>query len=441
MRLATVLKATSTIVALVAANTQPLQAAAKPAAPLAAKDPCAIAFLPHEGTDRFDQEIIRQQCEARLAKDPLPWLERLGWAYIAKARASFDPGFYTLADQTALCMESKQAGSPEAMLLCGHVLHSLHKFKEGETVARALVARRGLSFDYGLLGDVLMEQGKLNEAVDAYQKMMDQRPSPSAYGRAAHLRWLKGDLRGAIELMEMAVRGGGSGDPESAAWYRVRLALYQLQAGDHKKSAALVNEALMQQPNYPPALLARGRILLSQGKATEAIEPLQRAATTNPLPEYKWLLAEALRESGRVDEARVVELQLKKRGATDDPRTLSLYLATRGEDVETAMRLGIAEMELRADVFTLDALAWASMADGDAVQAWVFMRRAIAEGTPDARLMLHAGVIAAAVGQKEKSGSYLAKASALQQMLLPCEQKILKSALEENPTLSASRKD
>src|SRR4029077_4652122 len=115
-------------------------------------------------------------------------------------RESFDPGYYKLAEQCALCLESRQAHATEALLLRGHVLQNLHRFKEAEPLARELVARRGLSFDYGLLGDVLMEQGQLNEAVEAYQKMVDEKPDMQAYARIGHLRWLKGDLEGAVEV-------------------------------------------------------------------------------------------------------------------------------------------------------------------------------------------------------------------------------------------------
>ena len=80
------------------------------------------------------------------------------------------------------------ASSPEAMLLRGHALHQMHRFTEAEPIARELVKTRGLAFDFGLLGDVLMEQGKLKEAIDAYQKMMDQKPNTQAYSRAAHIR-------------------------------------------------------------------------------------------------------------------------------------------------------------------------------------------------------------------------------------------------------------
>src|SRR4029077_7713609 len=62
-----------------------------------AKDPCALALVPHEGTDKLDLEIIRLQTKVRSASDPTVWLEQLGWAFVAKARRSFDPGYYKLA--------------------------------------------------------------------------------------------------------------------------------------------------------------------------------------------------------------------------------------------------------------------------------------------------------------------------------------------------------
>ena len=204
-------------------------------------------------------------------------------------------------------------------------------------MARELVKKRGLHFDYGVLGDALMEQGKLDEAVVAYQAMMDQKPSPQAYSRAAHMRWLKGDLLGAIELMSWAAGVSNPRDPESAAWTSVRLARYKWQAGDTKSALELIDEALALQPEYPPALLERGRVLLALDKTTEAIEVSKRAAVLNPLPEYQWTLSEALRAADRVGEAQAIEAQLRRRGAADESRTFSLYLATRGEDVPAAL--------------------------------------------------------------------------------------------------------
>ena len=88
--------------------------------------------------------------------------------------------------------------------------------KNPKPLARRLVQQRGLSFDYGLLGDALMEQGKLGDAVEAYQRMMNLKPDLRAYARAAHMRWLKGDLEGAIEAMQLAVSAASPSDAESA---------------------------------------------------------------------------------------------------------------------------------------------------------------------------------------------------------------------------------
>src|SRR5688572_253553 len=108
-------------------------------------DACAVALAPHKGEGKIDQEIIRLQGEAIKSRDPKRALDRLGWLFVAKARVSYDPGFYKLAEQCAACLESKEDSSAEALLLRGHVLHNLHRLKEAEKVARNLVGTRGLT--------------------------------------------------------------------------------------------------------------------------------------------------------------------------------------------------------------------------------------------------------------------------------------------------------
>ena len=301
----------------------------------------------------------------------------------------------------------------------GHVLDNLHRFKEAEVLARELVTRRGLAFDYGLLGDALMEQGRLDEAVAAYQKMADQKPDLQAYTRAAHIRWLKGDLAGALEAMQMAVQATTPHDPETAAWVYTRMALYQLQAGNLRQGLNYCASALEFQPDYPPALLARGRLLLAGGENETAIKALRQAAVLNPLPEYQWTLVEALRAAGQGDDA--LERQLKERGAAADPRTYALYLASERQDPAQAVRLAQAELQVRADVFTHDALAWSWAAAGNYTAAGSQMKQALAAGTQDARLFYHAGVIEEKLGQNGEALRLLKQADGLRQMLLPSE--------------------
>ena len=386
-----------------------------------AMDACSLVLVPHAGQTKVDQEILLLQKRVSQTPDPARLLERLGWLFISKARTSFDPGFYTLAEQCAVCLESKDPQSLEALLLRGHSWQSLHRFKEAEGAARQLVAKRALACDYGLLGDTLMDQGRVDEAGTAYQQMMDLKPDLHAYARGAQFRWIKGDLAGALELMRMSAQASSPRDPESAAWVFNRLAHYEWQAGSADQALRTCEAALRLQEDYAPALLTRGRILLAKGQATNALPDLQRARELNPLPEYEWALAEALRSAGPSTEADGVESQLVLRGPVEDPRTSALYLATRGRQVETALRLARKELADRQDVFTHDAVAWALAAAGQFQEAEGHMLQALAEGTQDARLFYHAGVISAELNQKEEARRWCGKAVGLQQTLLPSE--------------------
>src|SRR5215472_2805641 len=295
------------------------EAAKIPANAAVFDNPLGLVLTPQTGEGRTDKDISQFQQRIREGRTVELWLARLGWAFVTKARESFDPGFYKLAEQCALCIEKRNPQSEEAMLLRAHVLQNLHRFKESEALARLLVEQRGLSFDYGLLGDALMEQGKLGEAVEAYQRMMNLKPDLRAYARAAHMRWLKGDVEGAIEAMQLAVGAASPSDAESGAWVNTRLAFYEFQAGRVNEAEQLCAFALSLQYNYSPTLLLQGRILLGQNRFAEAVDALRNATKPNPLPEYQWTLADALRAAGKENEASKVEAQLCQRGGSSDP--------------------------------------------------------------------------------------------------------------------------
>jgi tetratricopeptide (TPR) repeat protein len=397
---------------------------------LPSPDACALALAPHSGKTAIDLEIIRLQDAIRQSTDRSRAFEQLGWAYVRKSRVSFDQGFYKLAEQCAGCIASQHPESPEALLLQGYILCNLHHFREAEAIARRLSGTRAAPFDYGLLGDALMEQGRLNEAIDAYQKMVDLKPGPQAYARIAHIRWLKGDLEGALEMMRKAAGVIGTRDAESAAWAYSRVALYELQAGSMPNAERACQAALNLQSDYAPALLARARICLAQNRNEQAAQLMQQAARINPLPEYKWMLAESLRAAGHTREAQNVEAEIKDRGPADDPRTTALFLTTRGERLAEALSLAEKETTVRGDVFTLDALAWALATTGQANGAMDLIKAALAEGTEDARLFYHAGSILAHAGQKQEARLMLRKATVLKQMLLPSEREGLSNELK-----------
>jgi len=226
-------------------------------------------------------------------------------------------------------------------------------------------------------------------------------------------------------MMQAAVNASSPADADSAAWVNHRLAALEVQAGNPEAARRNCAAALELRPDYAPALLLRGKMLLAQNDAAAAIADLERAAQRNPLPEYQWALSEALRAARREPEARQVETRLRSRGATSDPRTFALYLATRGEEPSLAVQLAESELQQREDVFTHDALAWALAAAGRIEEAGTQMTLALAEGTGDARLLFHAAVIAARAGRTEDATQWFTKVAVMMDLLLPSEQELL----------------
>ncbi len=379
--------------------------------------PCAVVLAP----SARDPEVARLQAMVAAAPDPVPYLERLGWTFVARARSTHDPGQYTVALETAACIDSRRPAAPEALLLRGHAVFALHRFGEAEAIGRELVARRGAWFDHALLGDALLDQGRVEEAIASYERVMAERPGPQAYSRAAHVRWIMGDVEGAIEAMTLAARASDTRDPSSAAWFRSRLAQYEREAGHAERAEAWIDAALALEPDHPPALLARGLARLAAGRATDAIAPLARAIEIEPTPEYEWSLAEALRAAGRTGDAENVEARLVERGEAEDPRTLALFLATTGRDPARALALAERELASRQDVLTLDVMALALERSGRIAEARSYSDRALARGTRSARLYLHAAEIARAAGDTSVEARRSREARRLAHLLLPSE--------------------
>lgn len=415
---------------------------------------CQIALVPHQGQSPSDNKISAWQKKIAVANNTQPYLENLAWAYIQKARESFDDGFYLLARHTAYCMQQQDPESLDALLITGHVHHSMHEFRAAQAIAQTLIDKRGRWFDYALSGDVLMEQGQLEQAVGAYQQMMDLKPGPQAYSRVAHVRWLTGDLDGAIELMSMAAQSAYQGNRETLAWFLSKLSLYQLQAKRYTQATENAQTALSLFPDYAPAHLALSRIHLVRENWDKAIEYAGNAVDIYPQVEPLWILYEAYSAAGHSRNAMAVNKQLARSGKVDDPRTYSLYLSTLAiqttfhtrntTDSQTAanrltannptsattqagVALDLARQELanRADVHTVDALAWALTAAGFHRQAYATGKQIGRENTQDARFFYHLSVIAHRAGHTDEAIQWRSRALQLKHMLLPSEKRHL----------------
>lgn len=379
-----------------------------------------LALATWSGEHALDERIRKQQARVRASKLPAEELERLGWLFVTRARELSDPGSYNLALQCALAIEAHTPQSHAALLLRGHALHSLHHFAQAEPIARQLAMDRGLAFDWGLLGDVLIDRGRVDDAIAAYQRMVDIRPDSHSYSRAAHARYLKGDLPGALNAMDLACRAASPRNRESYAWVWSKLAQYQLQSGALELAQQSAQRALEVHPESATALKTEAQIYLARSEPERALAALENASARSQHPELLWMTIETLSSLGRTSQAHALQARLPA-GAAEDPRAFALYLASRGDELALAARLVEQEMVERQDVYSYEALAWVQSAQGHHLQALENAKRSLEQGTRDPRLFYHAGLIAERAGNAVLAEAWLAQARAGAALLLPSQ--------------------
>lgn len=400
-------------------NTTAAPAPAQASAPAAlggerGRQVAALAFASPGGTGAADRRVARAQEQVRKGATPGAW-NALGSAWVQKARESSDPGFHVHADACAEAALALAPGDRGALHLRTLVHLNAHRFAEALRVADELVARDGDdALAHGLRSDALLELGREEEAMQAGQRMMALKPGAPAYTRASYLLWLRGDAAGAKNAARLAIQAAlDPSDPEPRAWAIVQAAHLFWHAGDLPGSEAGYDLALAELPSYPPALVGKARVRLARGDARAAADLAEKAWHRAPLVETGWLLGDARTAAGDESGARDAYDRVVRDGRTGDRRTLGLFLATKGRDVDEALKLLGAEREVRKDLYTEDAWAWALYRAGRLDEAQRAAERATRLGTPDARLLYHAGAIQIALGRRSEGLRLLRRADEL----------------------------
>jgi tetratricopeptide (TPR) repeat protein len=149
-----------------------------------------------------------------------------------------------------------------------------------------------------------------------------------------------------------------------------------------------------------------------QGQASDAVQAYRDLYRVAPHPENLYLLAKALNQAGRNDEAQTAFRDFERKAlaesATTDNsnRELIYYFADVARNPSEAMRIARLETSRRRDAPTLEAYAWALLANERTAEAWREMETALAVGIRDAVSFYHAGVIAEKAGDTSTAKKY-----------------------------------
>ncbi len=294
----------------------------------------------------------------------------------------------------------------EARRMLAAVLLSQHRF--GEAIAegnRARAADPRDAWNYGAIGDGYMELGDYDRAFEAFDRMGQLAPGPSAYARTSYALEIKGDLDGALEFMRMAADGTSPNDPESQAWHFSQAGDLLMHLGRIGEARLAFERAAATFPNHPLAIWGLARVKMADGEWSAARLLLQGELAKAPTPDLAAAigdLSEALGDhAGATSYFRVAE-QIERAALESGPRqpqALAKFLADHDRNIPEAVSLAEEAARSRQDIFTMDVLAAVYLKAGRLADARQASDAALRTGSRDARVLWHAAEIRAAAGE------------------------------------------
>jgi tetratricopeptide (TPR) repeat protein len=372
----------------------------------------ALGYRPGDGPGEL--EIKRAQDRLRARPGQAGDYARLAQAFIQRERETADSTYTAYAEDALMAAEARDPRDPDVLTASILRQHQQHQFAQSAQTARTLIAAApDRSIGFLLLGDALLELGDYAGATEAYQKALDMHPDLRSYSRGAYIRWLHGDVDGALELMEQALQAAGPSGRESAAWCYVEVGDMLRRRGKYKAATSAAERALALVPGYLPARALRARVRGLVGERDQAIAELSEVVARRPNAEHLLLLSELLEQAGRSADAAARLAQAEKL-AGHDPLPLAVYYARHRKTPERALALAQRAVRERPSVFALDAHALALLRAGRLTEARDAMARALRLGTPSAELHLHRGLIELAAGDRKAAAASLTRARAIE---------------------------
>ena len=325
---------------------------------------------------------------------------RLADALMRAARVHSDAAL-PLEAERALKATLQHGDDYAAQRMLAAVYLSQHRFREGLAIARTAQTRHPQdAWNYAVAGDALLELGQYDDAFDMFDEAIARRPDAGVYARAAYAKEMRGDLEGAVTVMRMAAEATAPPDVEAQAWVFAQLGLLYLQLGRLDDAQREFGRADFVFPDHPYVLNGRIRLAIARGHYRDALQLATRAPATPETHAWRGDLQAQLGDAAAAEASYRESERLEREGwASEQPQpgALARFFAERGRNIAEAVTLAERAAAERADIHTMDALAWSYFKAGRVADAERAIRRATRTGTGDRRIRCHARAIEQAV--------------------------------------------
>jgi tetratricopeptide (TPR) repeat protein len=363
---------------------------------------------------------------AKLRTDPNDQKSRLllAEAYMQEGRVTGNHPYYDAAAMQLL-QEVLKTDPENFEALCCQASLSLtqHHFSQGLALAEQAQAINPQSgYVYGLLTDANVELGRYDQAVKMADKMNQVRPDLTAYTRVSYLREIYGDMPGAIQAMDMAVKAGYGG-LEQTEWSRVALGhLYEV-SGQLDRAQGYYEQALTMRPNYAYALAGLARVAAAHQDYATAIKNLNLARATVKDYAFTDELVDVYRLNNQPEEAEKmaresVEMLADAAKQANDNEELGhytdrelAYAYLKTNELDKALEHAKIEYARRPDNIDVnETLAWVYYKRGDFPEALKYMTVARRTNSQNPVLLCRAGLILTKTGKVAEGQALITKA-------------------------------
>jgi len=374
---------------------------ARPAEPMSIAPAVGMPGAPPTSAEGLKQRI--REMESRLRERPHDngAAVLLADALLRQARVTSDGRLTARAGEVLKSVLKENPAQYDALRMVGAIYLSQHRFRDAlEVGQRARDLRPGDAWNYGVMGDALIELGDYEKAFDTFDKMVTMRPSAAAYARVAYARELQGNLEGALQAMQMAEEATTAHDPEAQAWYASQVGELYLRLGKLEDADRQYRRAASTFPNHPFAVIGLGKVKAARGDRDGVLAIYLDQVKRTPTLDLAARIGDLYAADGNSAEAeRYYQLAEDLAGPSiaQTEANLALFLAEHGRKLPEAVKIAEAVASTRHDIFTEDALSWAYYKTSRLDEALAASRKALRTGTRDARIRSHDTAIRAAL--------------------------------------------
>ena len=254
--------------------------------------------------------------------------------------------------------------------------------------------------DYYLLGVILRQQGKTDEARQAFERTLQLAPDNLLpIDQLVGLDIENNDFKSAMQRVQSAFQK----TPNSASLYVIESKVYVAQREWDQAEAALL-KALTLDPNSSPAYDLLISTYLAANKLPQALNQVQTSLAKRPdNPQLLMTLGEIYEKQKDPLKARDAYEKLLTKNPEFVPalNNLAYLYAEKLNDVDKAYKLARKARDLRSDPSIADTLGWVLYKKGDYQQAQTLFQESAGKLPQNSDVQFHLGMASYMMGQAD----------------------------------------